>query len=188
MAWPRLRAGTLLLSTVVVALLGVVAYAVQREMAAGVASAGAPVVASAGGRDEPQRALSAEEEAYAVALWPLHSETKLAAVRMTFAGLAYKTEDHDPDRLADKVRPLGGTMETLAAKVRSLEPPPSLREVHDRYVQALTLYAAASVGMVRGASNGRDDLLIEAQDMSFRASEDLLRVGNTLWPGEYKPH
>jgi hypothetical protein len=184
MAWPRLRAGTLLLSTVVVALLGMVAYAVQREMA----SVGAPVVASAGGRDEPQRALSAEEEAYAVALWPLHSETKLAAVRMTFAGLAYKTEDHDPDRLADKVRPLGGTMETVAAKVRSLEPPPSLREVHDRYVQALALYSAASAEMVRGASDGRDDLLIEAQGMSFRASEDLLRVGDALWPGEYRPH
>ena len=85
MAWPRLRAGTLLLSTVVVALLGMVAYAVQREMVAGVASAGVPVVASAGGRDEPQRALSAEEEAYAVALWPLHSETSFT--RLEVSGL-----------------------------------------------------------------------------------------------------
>lgn len=183
----RLRARNVLLSAVVVALLGVVAYAVRREMAGvGVASARTPLAAD--GSDGPHRALSAEEEAYAAALWPLHSEVKLAAVRMTFAGLAYKTEDHDPDRLADKVRPLGGTMETVAAKVRSLEPPPSLREVHDRYVQALVLYSAASAEMVRGASDGRDDLLIEAQGMSFRASEDLLRVGDALWPAEYKPH
>ena len=139
-------------------------------------------------RGEPRRALSAEEEAYAAALWPLHSEVKLAAVRMTFAGLAFKTEDRDPGVLVAKVRPLGGTMEEVAARVRSLEPPPSLREVHDRYVRALALYAAASAGMVRGASDGRDDLLIEAQGMSFRASEDLLRVGNALWPGEYRPH
>jgi hypothetical protein len=187
MTRPRVRPTALLLSAVVVALLGVVGYAAQREMAAEATSASRTVVAPPPG-GEPHRALSAEEEVYAAALWPLHSEVKLAAVRMTFAGLAYKTEDHDPERLAAKVRPLGGTMEAIAAKVRSLEPPPSLREVHDRYVQALVLYVAASAGMVRGASDGRDDLLIEAQGMSFSASEDLLRVGDALWPGEYKPH
>ena len=136
--YPRPRA--ILLSTVMAALLGVVVYAVQREVGSrsGLgdgARHGPPPVS-----DDAHRALSAEEEAYAAALWPLHSEVKLAAVRMTFAGIAYKTEDHDPEQLAAKVRPLGGTLETVAAKVRSLEPPPSLRPVHDRYVGALGLY------------------------------------------------
>jgi hypothetical protein len=152
-----------------------------------VESAGAPEGAAAD-REELQPALSAEEEAYAAALWPLHSEIKLAAVRMTFAGIAYKTEDHDPERLAAKMQPVDGMMGTVAAKVRSLEPPPSLREVHDRYVRALDLYAAALAEMVTGAADGRDDLLVEAQDKSFRASEDLLRVSDALWPGEYRPH
>jgi len=184
----RLRPRAILLSTVMAALLGVVVYAVQREIGARSASATAAAAAQLPVRQDSRRTLSEEEEAYAAALWPLHSEVKLAAVQMTFAGIAYKTDDHDPDRLAAKARSAGGTMETVAAKVRSLEPPPSLHEVHDRYVRALALYAAASAEMVRGASGGRDDLLIEAQGMSFSASEDLLRVGDALWPGEYKPH
>ena len=64
-------------------------------------------------KEAAHRALTAEEEAYAAALWPLHSEVKLAAVRMTFAGIAYRTEDHDPEQLAAKVRPLGGDLEAV---------------------------------------------------------------------------
>jgi hypothetical protein len=33
--------------------------------------------------------LTAAEEAYAAALWPIHSDVKLSAVHMTFAGLSY---------------------------------------------------------------------------------------------------
>ncbi len=46
----------------------------------------------------------------------------------------------------------------------------------------------SSAEMMKGAAENRDELLIAAQDMSFRASEDLLRVGDVLWPGEYRPH
>jgi hypothetical protein len=42
--------------------------------------------------------------------------------------------------------------------------------------------------MLEGASEQRDELLLTAQDKSFRASEDLLRVSDVLWPGEYRPH
>lgn len=181
----RPRTGTLLLTALIAGLAGVVAYALQREMLT--ASATAPAAAAIDER-ELRRALSAEEETYAAALWPLHGEVKLAAIRMTFAGIAYSAEDHDPDRLAAKVEPLGRLMAEVASKVRSLQPPASLREVHRRYVEALALYAAASDEMLRGAAEGRQDLLIEAQGKSFRASEDLLRVGDVLWPGEYKPH
>jgi hypothetical protein len=178
----------ILLSTVMAALLGVVVYAVQREIGSRSATATTAATARLPSERDAHRALSAEEEAYAAALWPLHSEVKLAAVRVTFAGIAYRTENHDPNQLAQKVRPLEGTLDTVAATVRSLEPPPSLREVHDRYVEALGLYRAASAEMLQGASEQRDELLMAAQDKSFRASEDLLRVSDVLWPGEYRPH
>ena len=183
-----LRPRAILLSTVIAALLSVVVYAVQREVGSRSASATAAATARLPMKEDAHRALTAEEEAYAAALWPLHSEVKLAAVRMTFAGIAYRTEDHDPEQLAAKVRPLGGELETVAAKVRSLAPPASLRPVHDRYVGALGLYGAASAEMVQGAAENRDELLLTAQDKSFRASEDLLRVSDVLWPGEYRPH
>ena len=63
-----------------------------------------------------------------------------------------------------------------------------MREVHERYLAALASYETASEEMVKTARDGRDEHLIQAQGMSFRASEDTLRVGDVLWPGEYKPH
>lgn len=178
-----IRAGVLLLSGVIVALTATVVYALQRELTPRPVRSPLPASIS-----QPVKAFSAEEEAYAAALWPIHSEVKLSAVRMSFAGIAYKTEDHDPRLLEAKVRPLVEEFATAAAKVRVLGPPASLREVHDRYLEALALYESASSTTARAAEDGRDEMLAEAQGMSFRAAEDLLKVGDVLWPGEYKPN
>jgi hypothetical protein len=178
------QAGALLLGGIIVLLLGIVAYAVQREFAAQRAgTTAAPAVSSV-----PVRALSAEEEAYAAALWSIHREVKLAALGMTFAGIAYKTDSQDRARLQAKVEPLTQVFRTAIADARALEVPASVRDVHERYLGALASYEAASEEMVQTAQDGKDEHLIEAQGMSFRASEDTLRVGDVLWPGEYKPH
>ena len=39
-----------------------------------------------------EEALTVEEETYAAQLWPIHSEVKLAAVNMSFAGIAYNVD------------------------------------------------------------------------------------------------
>jgi hypothetical protein len=178
------HAGTLLLAGVSVILMAVVAYALQHEFARQPAGNVAAPAASA----VPVRALSADEEVYAAALWPIHREVKLAALGMTFAGIAYKTENQDRATLAATVEPLTQVFRTALADARALEVPGSVRDVHERYLGALAAYEAASEKMVKTARDGGDEHLIEAQGMSFRASEDTLRVGNVLWPGEYKPH
>ena len=178
------HAGTLLLAGVIVILMAVVAYALQHEFARQPAGNIAAPAASA----VPARALSADEEAYAAALWPIHREVKLAALGMTFAGIAYKTDSQDRARLEAKVAPLSREFKTAIASAQALEVPPSMREVHERYLGALASYETASEEMVKTARDGRDEHLIQAQSMSFRASEDTLRVGDVLWPGEYKPH
>ena len=83
--------------------MAVVAYALQREFARPPAQA-----MSRRRRRAPSRprALSADEEAYAAALWPIHRDVKLAALGMTFAGIAYKTDSQDRATLAAKVEPL----------------------------------------------------------------------------------
>jgi hypothetical protein len=175
----------LLLAAVVGALIMVVAFALQHEFASRPtgAAAAAPTadVASA-------RALSAAEEAYATALWPIHREVKLAALGMTFAGIAYKTESLDQDVLEAKIEPLNERLRAAVVTAQGLAVPASLRDVHERYLGALTAYEDASEKMIEAARDGRDELLIEAQRLSFGASEDTLRVGDVLWPGEYKPH
>jgi hypothetical protein len=173
----------LLLAGVILALTAVVGYALQHEFARQPAGDVGGATAAV-----PQKALSAEEEAYAVALWPIHREAKLAAVGMSFAGIAYKTEGQDPGRLEAEVKPLSEKFRVAIDSVRALEVPPSMRAVHERYLGALAAYQSASEKMLETARDGRDAHLIEAQSMSFRASEDTLRVGDVLWPGEYKPH
>jgi hypothetical protein len=179
---PHLR--TLLLAGVIVILMAVVAYALQHEFARQPAGNIAAPAASA----VPARALSAAEEAYAAALWPIHRQVKLAALGMTFAGIDYKTDSQDRAKLQAKVEPLTKTFKGAIASAQALEVPSSLREVHERYLAALTSYETASEEMVKTARDGSDEHLIQAQGMSFRASEDTLRVGDVLWPGEYKPH
>jgi hypothetical protein len=178
------KPGALLLAGVIVVLMAVVGYALQREFAprpAGDASArvASPVAA---------RALSAAEEAYAAALWPIHREVKLAALGMSFAGIAYKTDGQDPARLEAEVKPLAHEFRAAIAKARALEVPTSMQDVHERFLGALSSYQSAADEMVQAARDGRDERLIEAQGKSFRAAEDALRVGDVLWPGEYKPH
>jgi hypothetical protein len=176
--------GTLLLAGVIVILMAVVAYAVQHEFARQPAGN----IAAPAANGVPARALSADEEAYAAALWTIHREVKLAALGMTFAGITYKTDSPDRARLEAKVEPLSERFKAAIANARALQVPPSLREVHERYLAALASYETASEEMVKTARDGRDEHLIQAQGMSFRASEDTLRVGDVLWPGEYKPH
>jgi hypothetical protein len=178
------QAGALLLAGVIVVLLAVVGYALQHELARQPAG---DVAGLSAGR-VPARALSAEEEAYATALWPIHREVKLAALGMSAAGIAYKTAGQDAERLEADVRPLAERFRAAIAKARALEVPAPMRDVHERYLGALAAYEHAADGMVQAARDGRDQHLIEAQGLSFRAAEDALRVGDVLWPGEYKPH
>jgi hypothetical protein len=178
------RAGALLLAGVIVVLLAVVGYALQREFARQPAADAAAPAAGA----VPARALSGDEEAYAAALWPIHREAKLAGLGMSFAGIVYKTDGQDPVKLEAEVQPLAQGFRAAIAKARALEVPASLRDVHERYLAALALYENAAEEMVKAARDGRDEHLIRAQGMSFRAAEDALRVGDVLWPGEYKPH
>ncbi len=176
--------GTLLLAGVIVMLMAVVAYALQHEFgrqpAANIATPAASAV--------PVRALSADEETYAAALWPIHREVKVAALGMTFAGIDYKTNSEDRAKLQAKIEPITKTFKAAIARAQALEVPSSLRDVHERYLGALTAYETASEEMVKTVRDGQDEHLIQAQGLSFRASEDTLRVGDVLWPGEYKPH
>jgi hypothetical protein len=77
---------------------------------------------------------------------------------------------------------------SVADQARSMPVPASMGKVHDRYLEALALYETASAEMVKVATDGKVEHLIEAQTMSQRAAEDLLKVGDVLWPGEYKPN
>jgi hypothetical protein len=132
--------------------------------------------------------ITAEEETYARELWPVHAQVKQDAVKMTFAGLAYKMGDIKRQAVKERVAPLTAIFESAAAALDKIQPPASMRALHGEYLEAIQLYRDASVEMIKVAADGRDVHLVEAQKKSSRASDLTLKVGDILWPGEFKPN
>jgi hypothetical protein len=165
-------------------LAGLVVLGWRHELRSG-ASPSAPPIASQ--RSEP-RALSAEEERYAAALWEIHREVTPSAVAMSFAGISHETGSHDKDQLERKISPVATFFLDAERRVRALGVPPALSQVHNQYVEAMVLYRQASNDMLAYAKDGERQHLTDAHDMSITASQAILRAGEVLWPGQYRPH
>jgi hypothetical protein len=133
-------------------------------------------------------ALTADEERFATALWAVHRAVTRSAVEMSFAGIAYQTEDRDARALARKIEPLAKFFHDAEMQVYNLSPPPSLSRTHGQYVAAMALYANAAAEILKFTEDGDSQRLDNAHRMDVMASEDMLRVGEVLWPGQYKPH
>ncbi len=200
------RRRVVLLGAVIAVLFGVVGVAAQRETSQRTASLSASEatrlciasyfcgrrVASlspsgAAGSAEV-RALTAEEEVYAESLWAVHSAAKAWAIDLDFAGLLYKIETRDAGKLGAKVQTLAAQFAAAESKARAIDVPPSMRPVHEKYLAAIHLYETAAAEMLKTAHDGDDRRLLIAQGMSQHAAEEMLRVGDVLWPGEYKPN
>lgn len=133
-------------------------------------------------------ALAAADERYASALWQVHTTVKTSALKMTFAGLAYKMGDTDRAGVRTRVEPLIRVFAGARAQARAIVPPAGQQGRHAQYLEAITLYERAAREMIRVAGDGSDAHLIAAQQMSEKASNVLLEVGDVFWPGEYKPN
>jgi len=186
---PRFSLKQIVMGLLLLALGTIAALAMVREGRH--ASAPAPTATTTGGAfagHAERAALSPEEENYAAGLWPIHQQTKTTAVQMTFAGLAYKLGDIDKGAVKERVAPLTKVFRDARAQASRLQVPASLEKQHQQYLAALKLYEDASVETVKVARDGKEEHLVAAQKMSYAASEDSLRVGDALWPGEYKPN
>lgn len=193
------RSANFLLIGAVAALLAVVAVSLQHEMRFSPPRDNPkPVDVSSGGRppaaDLPSAAavlppLTSEEEAFAEALWPLHQEVvEASAGRLTSAGLSFAIDDHDAGRLVAKVAPLRQVFHETRDKVAAIATPASMRQVHDRYVALLGLYERSASEMMEVGRDGDEGHLLDAQQKSEHAAQELVKVGDILWPGEHKPN
>jgi hypothetical protein len=177
-------ARSILLASAVVVLAGAIAVAWRYELRPAPTQ---QAVAATWHKPEP-RALTPEEETYAAALWEIQRQVTVSAVAMSFAGIAYETDNHDVHVLEQKIEPVAKFFGEAEPRVRNLTAPPSLSKVHDEYLEAMALYRKASDEMLAFTRDGERQHLVDAQGMGVTASEDLLRAGEVLWPGQYKPH
>jgi hypothetical protein len=181
-----------LLLGAVIALLAVVGVSLQRETASGTGLDHLSVGHDSSGHESPGPKLpplTAEEEAFAEALWPLHQEVvEASAGRLTSAGMTFYADDHDANRLVGKLTPLRQIFHDAQQKVAAIAVPASLQPVRDRYVALLVLYEQSAAEMMEVARDGDEGHLINAQSKSEHAAEELVKVGDVLWPGEHKPN
>jgi hypothetical protein len=133
-------------------------------------------------------ALTADEERFATTLWAVHREATRSAVALSFAGITYQTEDRDAQAFARKIEPLAKFFHDAEMQVRAMSAPPSLSKTQSQYVDAMALYANAATEMLKFAEDGDSQRLQVAHSLDVKASEYMLRVGEVLWPGQYKPH
>ena len=183
--WHRWRR-TIALGVVLVGLVGIVLAALARE--ALLPRSALTVAVPPNPFAPPRPALTQAEEAYARGLWKIHDDVKLSAVRMTFAGLAYKTGEIDRTTLKARVDAARDVYARAEIRARELEPPQSLRRVHADYLAAIRLYRQSAVEMAKLGADGREQHLLAAYPLSETASKKLLEVGDALWPGEYVPN
>jgi hypothetical protein len=166
-------------------LVGIVVLAAIREMSPLKRD---PVAETSAFGNPVRPALTAAEEAYASALWPIHEGVKQNAVKMIFAGLAYKSGDIKAPAFRAKVQPLVREFDVALAGASKLKVPEPLRETHAQYIEAIGLYRDSARMMAAAVAERREQDLIPAQEMSARAASLVLQAGEALWPGEYKPN
>ena len=98
------------------------------------------------------------------------------------------TETHDSRQLEQKIEPIARFFGDAERRVGGLAVPASLSKVHGQYLEAMVPYRKASEEMLAFTKDGKRQHLIDAQGEGVTASEDILRAGEVLWPGQYKPH
>jgi hypothetical protein len=136
----------------------------------------------------PLAALTADEERFATTLWTVHREATRSAVALSFAGITYQTEGRDRQAFARKIEPLAKFFQDAEMQVRAMGAPASLSKTQSQYVDAMALYASAAAEMLKFTEDSDSQRLQAAHELDLKASEAMLRVGEVLWPGQYKPH
>lgn len=183
------RSGLFLLFGTGIALLAIVAVSLQRETASGPPPNSVLKTAEHESAAPKLKPLTEEEEAFAEALWPLHQEmVEPSAGRLASAGMTFAADDHDANRMAAKLTPIRQVFHDTQGKVAAISAPASMQPLRDRYVGLLVLYEQSATEMLEVARDGDEGHLINAQAKSQHAAEELIKIGDILWPGEHKPN
>jgi CRISPR/Cas system CMR-associated protein Cmr3 (group 5 of RAMP superfamily) len=156
----------------VLALLGVVAFAVTREVSS-TSRATTPVLSRPAAPARP--AFTAAEAVYIRALWPIHGDVERSAVRLALGQIFYKNNDMDRIALKGRADQALATYRRSEARLRALEPPPSVQREHEAYLAASGLFEQSTVEILKMFADGRDDHLMAAYPLGQQATDKIRR-------------
>jgi len=167
----------------VLALLGIVGFAVTREMSP---TSRALTLSKHAAPARP--AFTAAEEAYIRALWPIHGDVERSAVRLALGQIFYKINDMDRIALKARADQALAIYQRSEARLRALEPPPSVQREHEAYLAAVGLFQQSTVEILKMFADGRDDHLMAAYPLGQQATDKIREVGGKFWPNEFPPN
>jgi hypothetical protein len=174
------------LAITVLALAGIVAFAVTRE-ATTTGPGSTPAVSRPA--SPPQRpAFTRAEEAYIQALWPIHGEVERSAVRMSLGKIFYKINDIGKADLKARVDDTLATYRRAETRIAALQPPPSLERAHNEYLAAVGLFQKSTLEVLKMFDDGNDDHLLTAYPLSQEGSNKIREVGARFWQDEFTPN
>jgi hypothetical protein len=136
----------------------------------------------------PGPALSAEEEGYLRALWPIHGDVERSAVRVSLGAIFYTTGDLESAALKDRLEAALVAYQKAEARVSELKPPASFARKHEEYLAAIRLYEQAEIEALKMFSDGDDAHLIRAHLLSYEGSNKIREIGGQFWRDEFPPN
>ena len=180
MQWP-LRVRMMVAAVSILALVAIVAFGVTREPAA---TTPAPA-ASRLGATPPKPAFTRAEDAYILALWPIHGDVERSTVRLSLGKIFYKTNDLGKAELKARVDAALATYRRAEAAIDALQPPPSLARSHEDYLAAVRLFAQSALEVLKMFDDGNDDHLLAAYPLSLEGSNKIREIGVRFWQDEF---
>jgi hypothetical protein len=178
-------AGPLTIAAVALALLAA-ATLVFVQPGTGTLRDGDSALAAAVKRTRP--ALSADEERYIRALWPIHGDVERSTARMSLGQIFYTTKDLGAPELKARVEHALNVYQSAQARIGQLQPPPSLRAQHEQYLAAVRLFEESAHEVMKMFADGREDHLLAAHPKGQAAADKIREIGGRFWPHEFAPH
>ena len=171
------------LGLLVLGLVVVLAFATGREMSRTVTPATVTPPA------RPTRpALSPVEESFIQSLWPIHGEVQRSLMRISLGQILYKTNDLSRAELKTRMEQALTSYGQAETSIRALDPPTSLRNDREIYLDAIRLLRESVVEGMKMFKDGREDHLLTAYPKSQEASDKIREVGGKFWPSEFPPN
>jgi hypothetical protein len=133
-------------------------------------------------------ALTAEEERYIRALWPIHGDVQRSTLRMSLGQIFYSNKDLGGPELKARVEQALGVYKNAKARMQALQPPESLRAHHDDYLVAIRLFEESAREVMKMFVDGREEHLLAAHPKGQAGADKIREIGGKFWPNEFAPH
>jgi len=146
----------------------------------------APVAAAPTKPTRP--ALTADEERYIRALWPIHGDVERSTMRLSLGQIFFTTKDLGAPELKTRTEQALAVYKGAQSRIQALQPPASLRAQHDDYLAAVRLFEESALEVMKMFSDGREDHLLAAHPKGQAGADKIREIGGKFWPNEFAPH